>query len=437
MTQISAHPAHGHDAQADHAGLIPPAAGHPALHQANITIDPGHAQRLSTTLLGVGGVGLALTVVGGFVVNGTHALASYHVGVMAVLACCAAAMLLTMAFHLVNAGWWAGFRRQLENIASLTPVFGAMAVAGVAVDYFVLGGSLWSWMGERFAGDYLLEKKSAYLNVPFFFGRAILYVAVWAVLTQMLYRLSRAQDQTGDRWLSAKARFNSAWGVLIGALTVAFASFDWLMSLDYRFFSTMFPVRFFAAGAFVAPAVLVLVLALLRRSGKLERVVTEEHFHDLGKFMFAFTVFWAYIAYFEYFLYWYANIPEETAYFLHRREGGWMPLFVILCLGHFVVPFLIVIFRKVKRTPALLAGMAAWAVFIHVLDMVFLIRPMVYAGAPAGVVPGPGSWWVDIAAAVGVLALFAGLLVRRIASGPLVAVNDPRMTESLRHKNYV
>lgn len=436
MTQLSSAQGPAYE-NADTPGLIPSAAGHPALRPENVTADAGSLQRLSATLLGVAGVGLGLTVVGGFVVNGTHALASFHVGVMAVLACCASAMLLTMAFHLVNAGWWAGFRRQIENIASLTPVFGGLAVVGVAVDYFALGGSLWSWMGERFAGDYLLEKKSAYLNVPFFFGRAILYVAVWAVLSQMLYRLSRRQDETGDRWLSARVRFNSAWGLLVGALTVAFASFDWLMALDYRFFSTMFPVRFFAAGAFAAPAVLVLVLVLLRRAGKLEKVVTEEHFHDLGKFMFAFTVFWAYIAYFEYFLYWYANIPEETAYFLHRREGGWMPLFVFLCLGHFALPFLILIFRRVKRTPMLLAGMACWAVLAHVLDMVFMIRPMVYAGAPAESVPGPGSWWVDAVAAIGVLALFGGLLARRIASGPLVAVNDPRLTESLEHKNYV
>ncbi|MBM4109517.1 MAG: hypothetical protein FJ255_12040 [Phycisphaerae bacterium] len=419
---------------------IPPATGHPALAAGNVTIDAASARSAVRLLLGVGAVGVGLAIAGGFVANGKHALAALLVGNMAVLSICAVAMILTMAFHLVNAGWWAGFRRQIENIATLTPVFGATTVAIAAADYYVLGGSLWGWMGTQYAATdlaYLLEKKSAYLNVPFFFGRAAVYVVVWAILTQVLFRLSRKADAAPDPSLTARARFTSAWGILVGALTVAFASYDWIMGLDFRFFSTMFPVRFFAAGAFAGVAVLVLVLVLLRRRGRLEGVIGAEHYHDLGKLMFAFTVFWAYIAYFEYFLYWYGNIPEETAYFTERATGAWKPFFYALCFGHFAAPFLILIFRGVKRNPRLLTLVALWAVFIHVIDMVFLIRPMVYAGVPAAQNPGLGALWIDIAGAVGMLALFGGLLARRIGSGPLVGVNDPRMTEALEHKNYV
>lgn len=434
MTQISA------SDQVAPECRIPPAAGHPALAPANITIDPALTRSTTRLFLGVGAVGIGLAIAGGFVVSGKHALAALLVGNMAVLTVCAVAMILTMAFHLVNAGWWGGFRRQIENIATLTPVFGATAVVLTAVDYFALHGSLWTWMGTKFAATdlaYLLEKKAPYLNVPFFFGRTALYVVIWAILTQMLFRLSRRADTQADPALAAKARFMSAWGILIGALTIAFASFDWIMGLDFRFFSTMFPVKFFAAGAFACVAVLVLVLVLLRGRGKLQGVIGPEHFHDLGKLMFAFTVFWAYISYFEYFLYWYGNIPEETAYFTARSTGAWKPIFYFLCFGHFVVPFLILIFRGVKRSPRLLAAVAVWAVFIHVADMVFLVRPMVYAGVPADQNPGMGAVWIDAAGAVGVLAVFGGLLARKIGSGPLVGVNDPRMTESLEHKNYV
>lgn len=419
---------------------IPPATGHPALASGNVTLDAGEVRSGSRLLLGVAAVSVGVAVAGGFVVNGTHALAALLAGNMAVLTACSVALILTMAFHLVNAGWWAGFRRQIENIATLTPVFGGTAALLAAADYLLLGGSLWSWMGTSYAATdlaYVLEKKAPYLNVPFFFGRAVIYVAVWALLSQMLYRFSWRADERADASLTARARFHSAWGILAAALTIAFASFDWIMGLDFRFFSTMFPVRFFAAGAFGAVAVLILVLVLLRRRGRLAGLVETEHFHDLGKMLFAFTVFWAYIAYFEYFLYWYGNIPEETAYFVERTTGPWKPVFYLLCFGHFVAPFLILIFRGVKRNHRVLAAVALWAVFIHVIDMVFLVRPMVYAGASAGQNPGIGGWWVDVAGIVGMWALFAGLLIRRMGAGPLVAVNDPRLSEALSHKNYV
>ncbi len=419
---------------------IPSAAGHPALSAGNVTLDSAEVRSGSRLLLGVAAVAVGITVAGGFVVNGKHALAALVAGNASVLTVCAIAMILTMAFHLVNAGWWGGFRRQLENIALLTPVFGASMAGLAAVDYLALGGSLWTWMGAQYAATdlgYVLEKKAPYLNAPFFFGRAVLYVVVWAFLAQRLYALSRRSDERADPSLTSRARFTSAWGILVAALTIAFASFDWIMGLDFRFFSTMFPVRFFAAGAFGAVAVLILVLVLLRARGRLAGLVETEHFHDLGKMLFAFTVFWAYIAYFEYFLYWYGNIPEETAYFVERTTGPWKPVFYLLCFGHFVVPFLVLIFRGVKRNHRLLAAVAAWAVFIHVIDMVFLVRPMVYAGVPPEDRPGIGAWWVDVAGIVGVLALFAGLLLRRMGAGPLVAVNDPRMWETLTHKNYV
>ena len=153
--------------------------------------------------------------------------------------------------------------------------------------------------------------------------------------------------------------------------------------------------------------------------------------------MFSFSVFWAYIAFSQYFLIWYSNIPEETAYYYRRMTGGWETLSAFLAFGHFGVPFFILLFRKVKRSSLALAGMAVWMIFIHVLDIFWMVRPMVYAGTPADQMPGGITIWLDVVAIVGVLAIFAGVLILKIGSGVLIPLNDPRQDEALAHKNYV
>jgi hypothetical protein len=225
--------------------------------------------------------------------------------------------------------------------------------------------------------------------------------------------------------------------MLLFALSTAFASFDWLMSLDFTFFSTMWGVYYFAGAAYSSVAVTAVILAMLRRSGKLEGAVTKEHFHDLGKLLFTFTVFWAYIGFSQYFLIWYSNIPEESAYYVIRNQNGWENTAFILSIGHFIAPFFILLIRRVKESTLGLAVMALWMLLMIALDLVWNIRPMVYAGAASAANPGPVGWWLDAVGFVGPMAIFAGLLVRRVAAGPRVAIKDPRLVEALAHKNYV
>jgi hypothetical protein len=154
--------------------------------------------------------------------------------------------------------------------------------------------------------------------------------------------------------------------------------------------------------------------------------------------LFAFTVFWAYITFCQYFLIWYSNIPEETAFFLYRTSEGspWRSLGIFLMIGHFIAPFLIVLFRPVKKSPTLLGLMALWAILVHVADIYWVVRPMVYAANP-NPPPATQGLWVDLAGILGVLALFAGYLVWKVPAGRLVAVRDPRIHEALEHRNYV
>ncbi|MEY3230173.1 MAG: hypothetical protein RL689_261 [Planctomycetota bacterium] len=424
---------------------------HHPLRAENISFGQGAGAAPGMLLMAVG---VACAAACGYVgyanvggVTAKHALAAYHVGAMSVLAMCLGAMFFSLVFHLLQAGWVATIRRQFENVVSFLPIAFVLVMPTLIIEY-MSGGKLFKWLSDAPAGNYVLEHKASYFflgggeigqgHTPFptfFVIRAVLYGLVWFYLSRRIIELGRRQDQSSDATPFAQARFTSAWGMLIFALTTAFAAFDWLMSLDYKFFSTMWGVYYFAGAAFSSSALVALMLAAIRMRGKLEGAVTSEHFHDLGKLMFSFTVFWAYISFSQYFLIWYSNIPEETNFMKFRSEH-YGTLGVTLMVGHFVAPFLILMFRKVKRTPGLLMLVALWALAIHVLDIYWIVRPMVYA-MPSEAPAGPVAVATDVLGALGPVLILAGHLVKRIGATPLVGVGDPFMHESLEHRNYV
>lgn len=425
-----------------HAGaqaMPVPISGHRAgeahdLSPGNTMLTGGAWAWWSVGLMG-GGAAMVVAVLGAVLAgHARHALAAVHVGLMSVLAAGLGAMFFVMAFHVTMAGWSVTIRRQFENLMWLAPFAGVAVLVLLAVEVWS-GGILFAFLGPEVRHDVVYQAKATYLDPMFFLLRGVVYVGVWGYLCWKLWGYSTGQDRTGDRWLSNRARFTSSWGLVVFALSVAFAAFDWLMALDYRFFSTMWGVYYFAGCAFTAVPVVVITLVLLQRAGRLRGLVTPEHYHDLGKFMFGFTVFWAYIAFGQYFLIWYANIPEETAWVLARKQGPWHGWTVLLCVGHFLLPFLVLLWRFVKRTPWLLATVAAWAVLMELADLFWIVRPMVSGGAEA---PRQAGWlWLDVAGVAGVWALFAGVYVRRIAGGPLIPLRDPRLDEALHHRNYV
>ena len=449
MSHAAAH-APGHAGHANHSGHHGPS--HAALlARENITLAPGTGKGLSAALLGLAVIGLGTAGFAAFSGHVMHALAAYHVGAAAALAMSLGGMFLVLVFHLTNAGWSSSIRRQCENLMCMVPWCALLVVAGIVLDV-IYGRShdtqLFSWLNKHMAGNVLLERKSGFLNPTFFAIRSAAYVALWAFLARRLWSFSVQQETATTSAPMANARFMSAWGMLLFALSVAFAGFDWLMSLDFTFFSTMWGVYFFAGSIFSAAGLMSIILSRLVSTGRLKGVVTEEHFHDLGTLMFAFTVFWSYIAFSQYFLIWYSNIPEETAFFNARLPGpksasgpdfgnNWMYVGAALCIGHFAIPFVILLFREVKRSFKLLPLAGAWMILIHIVDMFWIVRPVVNATSDSADRIGLSSLWIDIAAIAGVLGLFGWLLVRKITSGPLVPLNDPRMKEALEHKNYV
>jgi hypothetical protein len=212
------------------------------------------------------------------------------------------------------------------------------------------------------------------------------------------------------------------------ALCLTFGAFDWLMSLNYHWFSTMFGVYIFAGAAGSSMSLLVLVITALRQAGYLKDIVTIEHYHIMGKWMLAFCVFWAYIGFSQYMLYWYANIPEETQYFLVRNTESWWPLSMLLVIGRFFIPFAILLLQGIKKNPHQLCIVAGWVMLMQALDMYIIVLPSLH---------GTGvhlSIW-DFLCPIAIGCSLAFLYLRLIGKTSTFPVRDPRLVESLRLRN--
>jgi hypothetical protein len=287
---------------------------------------------------------------------------------------------------------------------------------------------VWEWADPAFASkDELIQKKSAYLNLPFFHARAALYFAVWIGLGLYFWRRSLAQDAGKD--ITGQVKAVSAPGMLLFALSISFAAFDWLMSLDPHWYSTIFGVYYFAGGAQGMFATLILICLLLQRGGMLRGAVTVEHFHDLGKFAFGMTVFFAYIAFSQYLLIWYANIPEETEWYLHRW-GPWAGVSIALIFTTFVFPLLTLMSRHAKRTMPILATGAVMILVGRAVDQYWLVMPAFDHEAH-----GPALSWMYLTALLGVGGLYFGLLALLLGRHPLIPLGDPLLKKSLEHQN--
>jgi hypothetical protein len=344
-----------------------------------------------------------------------------------------------MIHHLTAAGWSVVVRRLFENLTQCLPVL-TLLFLPIALSL----GSLYGWMdAEANANDPLWQAKRGYLNSGWFIARAAVYLLCWTGLAWRLRSWSVQQDQSGDQpphpqplspggargemgdpALTRKMAGLSSWGLVLLALTSTYAAFDWLMSLDYRWYTTMYGVYFWAGSIVSSLAALTLTVVVLRAAGWLRRTITAEHLHDLGKLLFAFTIFWAYIAFSQYLLIWYANLTEETSWYLYRLQGGWRSVTIALMLGHFVVPFVVLLRRDAKRSPLVLGFVAVWLLAFHYLDLYWQVMPTLH--------PEASLHWLDIVwlfAFVGVVML--GLLYGMKTSA-LLPARDPRLGESLR-----
>jgi hypothetical protein len=351
---------------------------------------------------------------------------SYLTSFMFWLSIALGGLFFTIVQFAAKAGWSVVVRRLAEN--AMLPLW----FLGVLFVPIYLGmHDLFHWThADAVAADPILQGKAPYLNTSFFLARAVLYFVVWIGIGVYFYRNSVRQDQSGDEALTRRLQTASGPAILLFALTITFAAFDWIMSLDPHWFSTIFGVYYFAGSVVAIFAFLALVSLVLQKTGALKRVITVEHYHDLGKLLFAFTVFWSYIAFSQFMLYWYANVPEETLWYAERAHGSWRSLSIVLGVGHFALPFFYLMTRLTKRRTGTLMFATLWLLVMHYLDLYWLIMPQNHS--LHGVELGP----LDLATFAGIgglyLAYFTGLL-RRYA---LIPRRDPRLVESLTFENF-
>jgi hypothetical protein len=359
----------------------------------------------------------------------------------------------TLLHNVSNSGWGTSVRRTFENLGSTYPwVF----LFGLPLLFPQVNQYLYEWMNihREAHGDvkehlhhtnHLLYSKHWFMNIPFWFGRFIFYGVGISFVIWFLRKLSTAQDTDPNPGTARlfKARYHSNWPLIIFALTITFTGFDFVMALDYKWFSTMWGVYLFAGSALNSMAVIILVATWLKSKGHLKNVTGPEHFHIMGKLLFAFTVFWAYIAFSQYFLIWYANITEETSYFLIRNTGNWNTGMIALVVLHFVVPFVVLLQAWLKRNPKYLSIVAVYTLCMHVLDHYLIsipergvslgnIKPEVFGGIAPSI---PGAFWGDILAFVTIGAAFIFFLIRALGQHSLYPNRDPRILESANLSN--
>jgi len=377
--------------------------------------------RYQRQLLTAGAAG-ALVSLAGLFMNPTQFMQSYLMGYMLVLGIALGCLALGMVHQLSGGAWGVVIRRPIGAASRTLPLLTLLFVP------IVFGlHRLYIWTDAAVvAHDEVLQHKALYLNVPFFLARAAIYFAVWNLLTFFLNRWSLEQDRTADPRMARRMQRLSAIGLLGYGLTITFASFDWLMSLEPHWFSTIFGVLVMGGQGLAALAFLIIVLAWLSRRAPLDAIVVPGHFHDLANLMLAFVMLWAYFSFSQYLIIWAGNLPHEIGWYQHRLTNDWRFIGMALIVFHFAVPFVLLLSRTIKRQSGLIVIVAAGILVVRVVDLFWLIAPDFH---PQGIFVS----WLDVVLPLSLFAIWAGAFVWQLRGRAILPVHDPQFDEALGH----
>lgn len=391
---------------------------------AKNVVDPGtmnvsnRTKTLYSVLIFLGVLGFILTLVR----DPGRAWHGYLVGYFYFTTVAIGGLFFAAVQHMTSAGWSVNIRRLVEALTAFLPM---AAVGGILL--IVAGPQLYSWLRpEVVAEDALIQHKTPYLNLTFFAIRMVLFLGLWLWFGKIIVGRSLEQDKTGDESITHRMMKPSVIFMLVFALSYSLFSVDTLMSLEPHWFSTIFGVYCFA-GLFQSTMACTILLAVyFMKKGQLKGFVDENHLHDLGKFLFAFTVFWAYIAFSQYMLIWYANLPEETIFFIPRSHGSWMWVSIALILFKFIVPFFALLPRWAKRTPAHLVAVSVLILIMQYVDIYWLVFPNFNHDETV-------FSFSEVLIFLGFAGLFLFSVTRFLSKNSIVPYRDPRIQESLHH----
>jgi hypothetical protein len=384
---------------------------------------PSRVERLQRGAIAAALVGLVACLAGGFA-NPAQFYRSWLFAYLFWINVGIGCLSLVMIHHLSGGMWGLVIRRILEagtRTMYLAPLFFLPVVLGM--------GHVYPWARPESAADPLLRHKALYLNAPFFLVRAAFYFVVWAGLAHLLNRLSAQLDAGPSEKISKRLRGLSAGGLLLMGLTITFSSVDWAMSLDPRWFSTIYGVLFMVGQALAALTLVIVLLALFGKEEPFASVVKPVDTHDLGKLMLAFTMLWAYIHLSQFLITWSGNLPEEIPWYLRRTYGGWKLVAQVLVVFHFVLPFLLLLSRDLKRDAKKLASVAGLVFLVRLLDVYWLVAPDLQGNG--GAASGISVHALDVATPLALGGLWLAFFAHELRKRPLLPIGEPEIRERM------
>jgi len=377
--------------------------------------------RLQQRALVVGGVGLALCLIGALR-DPKQFFQSYLVGYLLWLGIALGCVALVMLHHMVGGNWGFVIRRLLESGARTLPL---LVVLGIPFAVGLSPSHAWA-RPELLNWNSMSPFKRAYLGDTFFYVRTAIYFGAWIILARLLNKWSFEQDQTDQpARVGIRLQSLSAAGLIIYGFTVSYAAVDWVMSLEPTWFSTIYGMMFMVAHVLSAMAFVIIVLMLLSHQKPLSDVVSSSHFHDLGTLLLAFVMLWGYLLLSQYLIIWSGNLQDEITWYMSRGNGGWASIALFLVIFHFFVPFFLLLSRDVKRRMRVLAAVAAWLIFVSWVDLFWIVRPS-FKNAPP-------FHWLDVAAPVGVGGIWIAAFIWQLKDKPLLPLNDPEFAGGTGH----
>lgn len=333
---------------------------------------------------------------------------------------------LLLLHQLVGGRWGFVMRRVLEAGALTLPL---MALLFLPLLFGL--GHLYEWTHpEEVAADEILQHKAAYLNVPFFGARALFYFMVATGLALLMRGWSRRLDESGDPTLVTRSRSLSGPGLILVSLIITFSAFDWVMSLEPHWFSTIYGMIFMAGNGLATLAFVVLALSLMAEHPPLSAVMSRDRFHDIGNLMLAFVMLWAYLSFSQFLIIWSGNLPEEIPWYLNRMAGGWQLVGLSLIVLHFALPFFLLLSRAVKKSVSTLCKVAFLVLALRFLDLVWLAVPAFHPGSFA-------LHWLDLATPVAIGGLWVAVFVHHLKGAALLPQKDPRFEHLVSRQEAV
>ncbi len=379
---------------------------------------PADLDALQSNAWIVGGVGVTASLAGWWL-DPTQFYRSYLVSWIFWLSVAAGCLAILMLHHLSRGAWGVMIRRVLEAAARTLPFLAILFIP------IVLGlEEIYVWARPEAAADELIQHKATYLNPTAFVFRSVVYLGVWSLFAYGLSRLSYRQDRTGDPTLFRRMQVISAPGLGIYCLLTTFAAVDWLMSLDPHWYSSLFGVYLLGGQGIAALAFVILVALYLAQREPMSDALNATHFHDYGKLLLAFVMLWTYFAISQLLIIWSADLPEEITWYLERAHGGWKWVSILLVLFHFLLPFLLLLSRDLKRNAPTLGKVALLLLAMRWFDLYWLAAPSFEHGRFS-------LHWLDLATLVGLGGIWLALFIGQLKTRSLVPVNDPFLAEAL------